>query len=216
MLGSETIKRGLLDTQQVAERITELSQRYGLAVDPYAMVEDLPSACASAPRLSRRSTATPSSSWTSRQRSWTPPEIDGCSDVMELLQPGQIDHLHHAQAQGSAAHQRPHHCAARGKVVGEADPKTATQSTLAAMMVGREVILTVDKDEAQPGPVVLDMQDVSKDDHGQPALQRFAAGARRRDRRRSRQSGQRAKRLVEVLTGLRSLDSAASPSTAWT
>ena len=70
MLGSETIKRGLLDTQQVAERITELSQRYGLAVDPTRWSKTCLSACASASRLSRRSTATPiSSSWTSRQRS---------------------------------------------------------------------------------------------------------------------------------------------------
>ena len=42
MLGDESTKYGLLDTKLVAERITELSERYGLAVDPYAMVEDLP------------------------------------------------------------------------------------------------------------------------------------------------------------------------------
>jgi ABC-type sugar transport system ATPase subunit len=33
-----------------------------------------------------------------------------------------------------------------GRVVGEADPKTATQQQLASMMVGREVILTVEKE----------------------------------------------------------------------
>jgi ABC-type uncharacterized transport system ATPase subunit len=41
-----------------------------------------------------------------------------------------------------------------GKVVGEAAP-TATQEELATMMVGRPVSLTVDKDPAQPGDVVL-------------------------------------------------------------
>ncbi|MEZ4715506.1 MAG: ATP-binding cassette domain-containing protein [Caldilineaceae bacterium] len=34
MLGSETVKRGFLDTQTVADRIIELSHRYNLDVDP--------------------------------------------------------------------------------------------------------------------------------------------------------------------------------------
>ena len=42
MLGSESVKNGLLDTRSVAKRISELSQRYNLDVDPYAIIEDLP------------------------------------------------------------------------------------------------------------------------------------------------------------------------------
>ena len=42
MLGSETLQRGFLDTKRVAARIQELSHRYHLDVDPYAVVEDLP------------------------------------------------------------------------------------------------------------------------------------------------------------------------------
>ncbi len=40
----------------------------------------------------------------------------------------------------------------RGKIVGAADPKTATDEELAAMMVGRAVQLTVDKTTAQARP----------------------------------------------------------------
>ena len=55
----------------------------------------------------------------------------------------------------------------RGKVVGEADPKTATEEDLAEMMVGREVSLVVDKTPAKPGQVVLDVADlVVADDRG--------------------------------------------------
>ena len=55
----------------------------------------------------------------------------------------------------------------RGKVVGEADPKTATEEDLAEMMVGREVSLVVDKGPAAPGEVVLDVADlVVTDDRG--------------------------------------------------
>jgi len=49
----------------------------------------------------------------------------------------------------------------RGKVVGEADPKTATESQIAEMMVGRPVQLTVDKSSAKAGDVVLKVTDLT-------------------------------------------------------
>jgi len=49
----------------------------------------------------------------------------------------------------------------RGKVVGEADPKTATESQIAEMMVGRPVQLTVDKKSASAGNVVLKVTDLT-------------------------------------------------------
>ena len=55
----------------------------------------------------------------------------------------------------------------RGRVVGQADPKTATEETLAEMMVGREVSLVVNKTPAQPGDVVLKVDDLTvADDRG--------------------------------------------------
>jgi simple sugar transport system ATP-binding protein len=47
-----------------------------------------------------------------------------------------------------------------GQVVGTTRPVDATQESLAAMMVGREVILTVDKEPAQPTEVVLQVRDL--------------------------------------------------------
>ncbi|GDX19893.1 ABC transporter [Actinomycetes bacterium] len=49
----------------------------------------------------------------------------------------------------------------RGKVVGEVDPKTATESQIAEMMVGRPVQLTVDKNSAKTGDVVLKVTDLT-------------------------------------------------------
>jgi general nucleoside transport system ATP-binding protein len=49
----------------------------------------------------------------------------------------------------------------RGKVVGEVDPKTATESQIAEMMVGRPVQLTVDKNSANAGDVVLKVTDLT-------------------------------------------------------
>ena len=49
----------------------------------------------------------------------------------------------------------------RGQVVGEVDPKTATESQIAEMMVGRPVQLIVDKKPHAPGEVVLEVKDLS-------------------------------------------------------
>ncbi|MBC8170421.1 MAG: ATP-binding cassette domain-containing protein, partial [Anaerolineae bacterium] len=58
-----------------------------------------------------------------------------------------------------------------GKVAGHADPKQSTQQSLASMMVGREVLLRVDKTEAKPGQVVLNLQHLNvEDDRGLPAV----------------------------------------------
>jgi simple sugar transport system ATP-binding protein len=48
----------------------------------------------------------------------------------------------------------------QGKVVGETTPDKASQSSLAAMMVGREVILEIDKTPAKIGKQVLSVQDL--------------------------------------------------------
>ena len=42
MLGEETVKNGFLDIRSVAKRISDLSHKYNLDVDPYAIIEDLP------------------------------------------------------------------------------------------------------------------------------------------------------------------------------
>ena len=60
----------------------------------------------------------------------------------------------------------------RGRVVGEADPKTATEEDLAEMMVGREVSLTVEKGPASPGDVVLNVDGLTvADDRGSVVVQ---------------------------------------------
>ncbi|MDP7407703.1 MAG: heme ABC transporter ATP-binding protein, partial [SAR324 cluster bacterium] len=45
----------------------------------------------------------------------------------------------------------------QGKLVGEVTPSEASEPRLAAMMVGREVMLQVDKKEAEPGDSILEV-----------------------------------------------------------
>mgnify|MGYP001084519720 CR=1 FL=1 len=47
-----------------------------------------------------------------------------------------------------------------GRIVGEGDPKTVTAEELAEMMVGRPVSFEVDKSPAQPGDAMLEVRDL--------------------------------------------------------
>ena len=59
----------------------------------------------------------------------------------------------------------------RGKVVGERDPKATDEDDLAELMVGREVQLTVDRGESNPGDARLSIKGLSADDdRGQEAV----------------------------------------------
>jgi simple sugar transport system ATP-binding protein len=55
----------------------------------------------------------------------------------------------------------------RGEVVGTTTPDETDEHKLAAMMVGREVILTVEKAPAKPAGVVLNVENLTiEDDRG--------------------------------------------------
>jgi simple sugar transport system ATP-binding protein len=93
----------------------------------------------------------------------------------------------------------------RGKVVGQADPKTATEEDLAEMMVGREVSLVVEKGPASPGEVVLQVEDLSvADDRGSTVVEGLGFEVRAGEIFGiAGVAGNGQNELVEALTGLR-------------
>ncbi len=211
MLGDESTKLGKLDRKLVAARITELSERYGLAVDPHAVIEDLPVGVRQRVEiikaLYRKADILILDEPTAVL---TPQEIEGLFEVMELLRGQGKSIIFITHKLKEVLHIADRIVVLRGgKTVGEADPKTATQGSLASMMVGREVILTVDKEPAQPKQVVLELEGISaRDDLDQPALRNVSlqvhageivgvAGVQ----------GNGQTELVEVITGLRHADS---------
>jgi ABC-type uncharacterized transport system ATPase subunit len=211
MLGSETVKNGLLDTRTVAERIRELSHRYRLDVDPYAVVEDLPVGVRHRVEIVKTLYRNADILILDEPTAvLTPQEIEGLFEVMELLrsQGKSIIFITHKLKEVLRVADRIA-VLRQGRVVGEADPKTATQESLAALMVGRTVILTVDKTPARPGAPVLELTNVvAKDDLGQPALRGVSlsvcageivgvAGVQ----------GNGQTELVEAITGLRKVES---------
>ncbi len=93
-----------------------------------------------------------------------------------------------------------------GKVVGTTTPAQSTEASLASMMVGREVILTVDKEPAKPGEVVLDVADLHvMDDRHLMAVNGVSFQVRAGEILGvAGVQGNGQKELVEALTGLRS------------
>jgi len=211
MLGSETVVNGFLDTRTVAKRITELSQRYHLDVDPYAVIEDLPVGMRQRVEIVKTLYRNANIIILDEPTAvLTPQEIEGLFAVMAQLkaQGKSIIFITHKLKEVLRVADRIA-VLRGGKVVGEADPQTATQASLASLMVGRDVILTVDKTPARPQAVVLELQGVSaRNDLGQPALRNVSfqvhageiigvAGVQ----------GNGQTELVEVITGLRHAES---------
>ncbi|MEZ4736106.1 MAG: ABC transporter ATP-binding protein [Caldilineaceae bacterium] len=173
MLGSESVNNGFLDTRTVAARIQELSHRYNLDVDPYAVVEDLPVGVRQRVEIVKALYRNANILILDEPTAvLTPQEIEGLFAVMARLraQGTSIIFITHKLKEVLRVADRIA-VLRQGRLVGEADPRQATEASLAAMMVGREVILTVNKAPAQPGDVVLDLQQISaRDDLDHPAL----------------------------------------------
>ena len=210
MLGDESVKNGLLDRRAVAERIRVLSRKYGLEVDPDAIVEDLPVGVRQRVEILKALYRNAKILILDEPTAvLTPQEIEGLFEVMETLrrQGESIIFITHKLKEVLRIADRIM-VLRNGRVVGEADPKTATQQQLASMMVGREVILTVDKGPARPGETVLEVEGLcATSDLGEPALRNVSFQVRAGEIFGvAGVQGNGQTELVEVITGLRRAD----------
>ena len=210
MLGSETLRNGFLDRRTVADRITELSQRYGLDVNPHAVIEDLPVGARQRVEIVKALYRNADILILDEPTAvLTPQEIDGLFEVMGRLreQGKSIIFITHKLKEVLRIADRVA-VLRGGQLVGEADPQTASEGDLAALMVGRDVLLTVDKDSAQPDRAVLEIRDLeAKDDLGEPMLRGVTLDVRAGEIVGvAGVQGNGQTELVEVLTGLRHAD----------
>ena len=92
-----------------------------------------------------------------------------------------------------------------GRVVGQASPETSSEAELAAMMVGREVLLRVEKQPANPGEEVLSVRDLQVlDNRGHKVVRGVDLSVRKGEILGiAGVQGNGQAELVEALTGLR-------------
>ncbi len=194
ILGDEMRKGPVLDLDGARTRIRELGDQYGLHIDPDAMVGDL--------------------SVGEQQRVELVKALFRDADILILdeptavLTPGEVDDfftmVRNLVDQGKSiifiTHKLREVLAVAdritvlrgGRVVGTADPKEATQQSLATLMVGRDVVLHHRQGARQPGDVVLEARAYRPGRPRRHHRQRpRPRGARRGDLRHRRRRGQR-------------------------
>ena len=161
---------GFLDRRRARARSPEVSERYGLPVDPDAVVEDLPVGVQQRVEIIKALSRDVELLILDEPTAvLTPQETDELLDVMRSLRGGrQVDRLHHPQAQRGQGDRRPDHGdpARHGRRHRRA--RRASEDELAALMVGRTVELTVDKDagRSRARPVLEVAGLVVADDRG--------------------------------------------------
>ena len=151
----------MLDLDGARDMVRELSARHNLSVDPDAEVEDLPVGTQQRVEilkaLSRKVDLLILDEPTAVL---TPQETDELLGVMKELAAGgtSIVFITHKLREVLAVADRCY-VLRQGKVVGGVDDLTnTTTSDLASMMVGRDVVLRIDKAEATPGDTVLSIK----------------------------------------------------------
>ena len=145
-----------------ADLVRELSTTYRLAVDPDALVEEIPVGVQQRVEIIKALANHAKVLILDEPTAvLTPQEIDELMGIMrELKKQGtSIIFITHKLREVKAIGDRIS-VIRRGKVVGTADP-SASEAELAEMMVGRSVKLTVDKEPAEAGAPVLEVKDVT-------------------------------------------------------
>ena len=163
ILGVEPTKNGFLQKKEARGKVVALSEKYGLQVDPDAIIEDITVGMQQRTEILKmlyrdneilifdEPTAV-----------LTPQEIDELMQIMRNLaaEGKSILFISHKLAEIMAVADR---CSVlrKGKYIGTVETANTTMEELSAMMVGRNVNFHVAKEACCPGDVVLEVKNMS-------------------------------------------------------
>ncbi len=157
ILGSEPTKNGSINIKLAANEIAELSKKYGLAVDPYAKIEDI--SVGMQQRVEILKTLYRGADiliFDEPTAALTPQEIKELIQILKrLINEGKsIILITHKLKEIMEVCDR---CTVirKGEGIGTVNVADTNEEQLAALMVGREVNFSVDKVDATPGKDVL-------------------------------------------------------------
>ena len=173
VLGDEdTGPMGWLDRRKARKHVREVSERYGLPINPDARIENLPVGVQQRVEIVKALVREAQVLILDEPTAvLTPQEIEELFTVMNTLREAgkSIVFITHKLKEVRAIADRIT-VIRRGRVVGTATPQM-TEQELASMMVGRAVQLVVDKQPATPGAAAFDVSGLTVlDQHGNPAV----------------------------------------------
>lgn len=181
ILGMEPGRLGLLDINSARSRVLQLSEQYGLDVEPDAVIEDISVGMQQRVEILKmlyrdadilvfdEPTAV-----------LTPQEIDELMKIIRRLADSgkTVILITHKLKEIKAVAER---CTVlrRGRVIDSFDVDAVSEAEMAKMMVGREVSFSVDKAEASPGIVRLEISElVVRDERGLVAVDGLSLSVR--------------------------------------
>ena len=210
VLGQEPSKAGFLDHKKAESIVRELSDRYGLMVDPAAKVETLSVGIEQRIEIIKvlyrgaeilildEPTAV-----------LVPQEVEEFFEILRSLkaQGKTIIFITHKLQEVMAISDRVT-VMRRGKVVGSVATGETSSDDIATMMVGRQVLFRVERGQAKPGEVVLEVEDLHvADNKGVAKLNGASLTVREGEILGvAGVEGNGQTELVEVITGLRKPD----------
>ena len=163
ILGVEDSKMGILQRDQARQKVMALSERYGLKVDPDALIEDISVGMQQRTEILKML--------------YRDNEILIFDEPTAVLTPAEIKELlqimKNLAAEGKSILFITHklneimevadRCSVlrKGKYIGTVDVANTTKAELSRMMVGRDVEFAVQKEEARPDQVVLDVKNLT-------------------------------------------------------
>lgn len=207
MLGVESTRGPFLERESAAQRVRELSRQYGLEVDPDALVRDLSVGIQQRVEIIKALYRQAEILILDEPTAvLTPQEVEDLFEVMRSLarQGKAIIFITHKLREVLKVADRIT-VLRQGKVVGSTRPAATSQQELATMMVGREVILKVEKGEARPRRAVLELRQLEVlSDRGRPAVRGISLEVRSGEILGvAGVQGNGQSELVEAITGLR-------------
>ena len=182
IIGNPPNKHGVIDFNNSYKMVKEISEKYGLTIDPKSYVKDLPVGLQQRVEILKalylgadilimdEPTAV-----------LTPQEIDGLIETLTLLKKNgkSIILITHKLKEIMAATDRIT-VLRNGKITARLETSKTDEKEIASKMVGRDVLFDVGKKKNEPGEVILELNNVScKDKLGLDALKNVSLNVRR-------------------------------------
>lgn len=162
ILGDEPRRAGFIDLKRAKAEVRALVEKFGLEVDPDAIIEDLPVGTAQRVEILKALRKDVDLLILDEPTAvLTPQETDELLEVLRGLAKRGVGILFitHKLREVIAVADRIV-VLRNGKLAGVTTPKESDESALAQLMVGREVVLRVEKGHAKPGEVALEVRDL--------------------------------------------------------